>query len=102
MRLLPLITVLTASFCTLPAFASPELAQKKNCTACHAADKKLVGPSFKDIAAKYGGQAGAINVLAQKVVKGGAGVWGPVPMPANTQVSDADAKQLVQWIMTLK
>ncbi len=102
MRLLPLITVLTASLCTLPAWANPELAHRKNCTACHAVDKKLVGPAFKDIAAKYAGQPDAVGGLAQKVVKGGAGVWGPVPMPANTQVSEADAKQLVQWIMTLK
>lgn len=106
MRLLPLIavftTAVTTSVCTLPAFASPDLAQKKNCTACHAVDKKVVGPAFKDVAAKYAGQADAANGLAQKIVKGGAGVWGPVPMPANTQVSDAEAKQLVQWIMTLK
>ena len=102
MKLLPLITVLSASFCTLSAWANPELAHRKNCTACHAVDKKVVGPAFKDIAAKYAGQPDAVGGLAQKVVKGGAGVWGPVPMPANTQVSEADAKQLVQWIMTLK
>jgi cytochrome c len=85
-----------------PAFANAELAQKKNCMACHAVDKKVLGPSYKDVAAKYAGQKDAVDKLSAKVVKGGAGVWGAVPMPANPQVSDAEAKQLVQWIMTLK
>ena len=85
-----------------PVFASQDLAQKKNCMACHAVDKKLVGPSYKDVAAKYAGQKDAVDKLAQKVVKGGAGVWGQVPMPANTQVSDAEAKQIVSWILSLK
>lgn len=85
-----------------PAFASPELAAKKNCMACHAVDKKLVGPSYKDVSAKYAGQKTAVDTLAQKVIKGGSGVWGPVPMPANAQVSDAEAKELVRWILTLK
>jgi cytochrome c len=85
-----------------PAFANPELAQKKNCLACHAVDKKVLGPAYKDVAAKYAGQKDAVDKLSQKVLKGGAGVWGPVPMPANTQVSEAEAKQLVQWILTLK
>jgi cytochrome c len=85
-----------------PALASPELANKKNCMACHATDKKLVGPSFKDVAAKYAAQKDAVDVLSQKVIKGGSGVWGPVPMPANAQVSDAEAKELVRWILTIK
>jgi len=85
-----------------PARAQADLAQKKNCMACHAVDKKLVGPSYKDVAAKYTGQNDAVDKLAAKVVKGGAGVWGAVPMPANPQVTDAEAKQLVQWIMTIK
>jgi cytochrome c len=85
-----------------PAFANPDLAQKKNCMACHAIDKKVVGPAYKDVAAKYAGQKDALDKLSKKVVTGGAGVWGPVPMPANTQVNDAEAKQLVQWILTLK
>ena len=79
-----------------------DLAQKKNCMACHALDKKLVGPSYKDVAAKYAGQKDAVDKLAAKVIKGGSGVWGPVPMPANAQVSEADAKTLVQWILTQK
>ncbi|HEX7440898.1 MAG TPA: c-type cytochrome [Caldimonas sp.] len=84
------------------AFAQADLAQKKNCMACHAIDKKVVGPAYKDVAAKYAGQKDATDKLAQKVVKGGSGVWGAVPMPANAQVTDAEAKQLVQWILTLK
>lgn len=85
-----------------PAFANADLAQKKNCMACHAVDKKVVGPSYQDVAAKYAGQKDAVDKLSQKVIKGGAGVWGPVPMPANTAVSDAEAKQLVTWILSLK
>jgi len=82
-----------------PALADMTLATTKNCMACHAVDKKLVGPSYKDIATKYAGQADAVDKLAAKVVKGGSGVWGPVPMPANTQINDADAKKLVAWIL---
>ncbi len=86
-----------------PVLANADLAQKKNCMACHATDKKLVGPSFKDVAAKYAGQGPeVVETLAAKVQKGGAGVWGPVPMPANPQVSAAEAKQLVEWIRTVK
>ena len=85
-----------------PAFASAELAKQKNCLACHAVDKKLVGPSYKDVAAKYAGQKSAEDKLVQKVMKGGAGAWGPVPMPANPQVSEADAKTLVKWVLSQK
>jgi cytochrome c len=85
-----------------PAFAQLDLAQKKNCMACHAIDKKVVGPAYKDVAAKYAGQKDAADKLADKIMKGGSGVWGPVPMPANTQVSAAEAKQLAQWVLTLK
>jgi cytochrome c len=91
-----------ALFASSAALANPDLAQKKNCMACHAVDKKVVGPAYKDVAAKYAGQKDAIDKLAQKVMKGGAGVWGPVPMPANPQVSEAEAKQLVQWVLSLK
>ena len=82
-----------------PALADMALATTKNCMACHAVDKKLVGPSYKDIATKYAGQADAVDKLSGKVVKGGSGVWGPVPMPANSQINDADAKKLVAWIL---
>ena len=96
------LSVLIIALAAGPAFANADLAQKKNCMACHAIDKKLVGPAYKDVAAKYAGQKDAVDKLAAKVVKGGAGVWGAVPMPANPQVTDAEAKQLVQWIMTQK
>lgn len=84
------------------ASAQMELAQKKNCLACHQIDKKVVGPSYKDVAAKYAGQADAVDKLTVKVLKGGSGVWGSMLMPANPQVTEAEAKQLVQWILTLK
>ena len=94
------IAVLATVFAvSTPALADMALATTKNCMACHAVDKKLVGPSYKDIATKYAGQADAVDKLASKVVKGGSGVWGPVPMPANAQINDADAKKLVTWIL---
>jgi cytochrome c len=91
-----------ASLCCLPALASADLAQKKNCMACHATDKKLIGPGYKEVAAKYAGQKDAADKLAQKIVKGGSGVWGQVPMPANPQVTDAEAKQLAAWVLSVK
>ncbi|MCS4293526.1 MAG: c-type cytochrome [Comamonas sp.] len=97
-----LIATALALSASAPAWADQALAQSKNCMACHSVDKKVVGPAFKDIGAKFAGQPGAANVLAQKIIKGSAGVWGPVPMPANTQVSEADAKKLADWVLTLK
>lgn len=85
-----------------PAFASADLAQKKSCMACHALDKKLVGPSYKDVAAKYAGQKDAAAKLADKIQKGGAGVWGQIPMPANPTVTADEAKQLAAWVLTIK
>jgi cytochrome c len=102
MKFTPALLLALATVASAPAFANADLAQKKNCMACHAVDKKVVGPGYKEVAVKYAGQKDAVDKLAQKVIKGGAGVWGPVPMPANAQVSEAEAKQLVQWIMTLK
>ena len=86
----------------LPAYAQDELAKKHNCFACHAVDKKLVGPSYKDVAAKYGKDPQAEQKLFQKVKNGGQGVWGQVPMPPNTQVPDADIHSLVKWILSQK
>ena len=94
--------IVTACMLSASAFANPELAQKKNCMACHSIDQKVIGPAYKDVAAKYAGQADVVAKLTQKVMKGGSGVWGAVPMPANPQVNEAEAKQLVQWILTLK
>jgi cytochrome c len=98
----PLFALAIATIVASPAFASPELAQKKNCLACHATDKKVVGPSYKDVAAKYAGQKDAADKLAEKIMKGSSGVWGQVPMPANPQVSAAEAKQLAAWVLTQK
>ena len=82
---------------------SPEdLLKKSGCTACHSNDKKVVGPAYKDVAAKYKGDAGAVAKLADKVKKGGQGVWGPVPMPPNPAVADADVKSMVAYILALK
>lgn len=99
-RIFAAIAALAASFAvSTPVLADMALATSKNCMACHAVEKKLVGPSYKDIATKYAGQADALDKLAGKVIKGGAGAWGPVPMPANAQINDADAKKLVAWIL---
>ena len=92
---------LSATLAT-PALADLQLAQSKNCMACHAVDKKVIGPSFKDEAPKYKDTKGAVDLLAGKIVKGGSGVWGPIPMPANTQVNEADAKKLAGWILQTK
>jgi len=96
------LPVLILAIAAVPAFANQQLAQQKNCMACHAIDKKLVGPAYKDVAAKYAGQKDAVDKLAQKVMKGGAGTWGAVPMPANPQVNEAEAKTLVQWVLQQK
>jgi len=93
---------LAALAAAAPACANPELARQKLCLGCHAIDKKQVGPAFKDIAARYAGQKDAPSRLAEKVLKGGSGAWGPVPMPANPKVTADEAKQLVTWILTLK
>lgn len=87
---------------TAPAMADEALAKSKNCLACHAVDKKLVGPAYKEVAAKYAGNAKAADMLAAKIMKGGSGVWGAVPMPANPQVNEAEAKKLAAWVLSLK
>jgi cytochrome c len=86
-----------------PAYADEageKMLKDKGCTACHANDKKLVGPAYKEVAKKYKGDAGAAGKLAEKVIKGGQGVWGPVPMPPN-KVSDDDAKKMVATILAM-
>ena len=84
------------------AIASEELAKSKNCLTCHAADKKIVGPSFKDITAKRGADKGADAALAKKIKGGSQGEWGQVPMPANATVSDAEAATLAKWVLSIK
>ncbi|MBA4176544.1 MAG: cytochrome C [Leptothrix sp. (in: Bacteria)] len=83
----------------LPAHANLALAQKNACTACHAADKKILGPAYQDVAKKYAGQKDAVDAVAASIKAGGAGKWGPVPMPAQAALSDADAKTLAAWIL---
>jgi cytochrome c len=85
-----------------PAFADLALAMSKNCMSCHAVERKVLGPSFKDVAAKYKDDKNAADTLTNKIRKGGSGVWGPVPMPANNQVSEADAKKLAAWVLSTK
>ena len=97
-----MVLVVLASAASSSAFAQADLAKSKNCMACHAIGSKLVGPAFKDVAAKYAGQKDAEGKLAAKVIKGGSGAWGPVPMPANPQVSDAEAHALVKWVLAQK
>ena len=82
------------------AVASPELAKSKNCMGCHAVDRKMVGPAYKDVAAKYKGDKKAADALAATIKAGGSGKWGPVPMPPNT-VTDDEAKKLAQWVLSL-
>lgn len=92
------------AFAAIPAQAADEtaLAQKSGCLACHAVDKKVVGPSYKEVANKYRGDKAAEAKLEKKVKEGGVGVWGQIPMPPNTQVADADIKKLVAWVLSLK
>ena len=94
-----LVAVASVTALATPARASEVLAKKHNCLACHTLDKKSVGPAYKEIAKKYKGQAGIEAKLADKVKKGGQGVWGPVPMPPNAAMSDADIKTLVDWLL---
>jgi len=82
--------------------ASPELANSKVCMGCHAVDRKLIGPSFKDVAARYAGQPEAAARLAEKMIKGSAGAWGAVPMPANPKVTPDEARQLTAWVLSFK
>ena len=97
-----LFALIAAASVSAPAFADQALAQSKNCMACHSMDKKMVGPSYKDIAKKYAGDASAAAKLADKIIKGGSGSFGPVPMPANPQVSADEAKKLTTWILAAK
>lgn len=94
-----LAATLAACVLSSPARANEDLAKKYQCLACHQMDKKLVGPAYKDVAKKYKGQADAAVKLAERIKKGSTGVWGPVPMPANDKVPDADIKTLAEWVM---
>lgn len=97
-----LSTALVAGTASTGAMAQADLAKAKNCMTCHAVATKLVGPAYKDVAAKYAGQKDAEDKLVAKVLKGGSGSWGAVPMPANPQVSEAEAHTLVKWVLSQK
>jgi len=96
-----LLPLLVWSTWVAPAWANKDLAKAKNCLSCHEIDRKVVGPAYKDIATKYAGQ-NAVSKLTTKVMKGGSGAWGVIPMPANPQVSQAEAETLVKWVLSLK
>lgn len=97
-----LVCVAVSALASGAAMANADLAKAKNCLACHSVANKVVGPAFKDVAAKYASQKDAETKLTQKVIKGGSGVWGAVPMPANSQVNEAEARTLVKWILSVK
>ena len=97
-----LFTALVLATVSAPVLADQALATSKNCLACHGVANKVVGPAFKDVAAKYASDKGAADMLATKIQKGGGGNWGAIPMPANPQVNDAEAKKLTSWILSLK
>ncbi|MYM73260.1 c-type cytochrome [Duganella sp. FT109W] len=96
--------VLASAFASQVAMADAglDLAKAKNCMACHAVANKVVGPAYKDVAAKYAGQKDAEAKLVTKVMKGGSGTWGAIPMPANPQINEAEAHTLVKWVLSQK
>ena len=101
------LAAVVLTVCAVPAAAqtaspsSPEaLARARNCMSCHAVERVLLGPSFEQIGRRYAGRANAVDEMARKIVAGGAGDWGRVPMPANTQVTPQEARLLAQWILT--
>ena len=101
--LLLIATLVAGSAISAEAMANEQLAKSKNCMACHSVDAKIVGPAFKEVAKKYNGQKDAEAKLTQKVLNGGSGVWGAVAMPANKgQVTEAEARELVKWVLSLK
>jgi cytochrome c len=103
MKAIPALSLAVAlAFASGAAMAQPDLAKAKNCLACHSVDKKLIGPAYKDVAAKYANDKDAEARLIKHVREGSKGVWGAIPMPPNPQVSEAEAKSLVDWVLSLK
>ena len=102
------LTLAAAALVAAPAYAALDKAQaeamlkKDGCAACHSVDKKIVGPAYVDVAAKYRNDKNAQAALEKKVKEGGVGVWGQIPMPPNAQVPAGDIKELVAWILALK
>ncbi|HOB46220.1 MAG TPA: c-type cytochrome [Zoogloea sp.] len=104
MKLVPLLGAFALGvMVAAPAVASEEIIKKARCVACHAVDQKRIGPAYKEVAAKYKGQADAVAVLTAKVRAGGSGVWGQIPMTPNgpDKISDADLKTAIEWILKL-
>ena len=95
---IPIVLMTAMASASLPALANLELAQKNACTACHTVDKKVLGPSYQDVAKKYAGQKDAVAQLSESIRKGGSGKWGAIPMPAQPALSDADLKTLATWV----
>ena len=94
--------IISLALIATPALADQALLKKNNCMACHAEDKNMLGPSYKDVANRYRGLSDAADKLAKKIRAGGSGVWGPIPMPANPQVSETDAKIMANFILNTK
>lgn len=97
----PLATAVCAVLLTTStAFASPELAKSKNCVACHSIERKMIGPAYKAVAERYAKDESATKTLSERVIKGGGGNWGPMPMPPQPSVSPEEAERLVKWILS--
>ena len=101
-RKIAFLFLLTSAFFASPSWADMALANSKNCMSCHHSDRKVVGPAMKEIAKRYANEPLALASLTTKIQKGGAGVWGVVPMPANPQVSEAEAQKLAAWVLSLR
>jgi len=102
MKAVHIALMVAAGLCvSSQVMADEALAKAKNCMSCHAIDKRLVGPAYKDVAAKYKGDAGAVDKLASKIKAGGKGVWGEIPMPPNNVTPD-EAKKLATWVLSQK
>ena len=101
-RKIAFLFLLTIAFFASPSWADMALANAKNCMSCHHSDRKVVGPAMKEIAKRYANEPLALASLTTKIQKGGAGVWGVVPMPANPQVSEAEAQKLAAWVLSLR
>lgn len=100
MRIVIPVVALLAALGAMPAQANLQLAQKNGCTACHATDKKVIGPAYHEVAKKYAGNKDAAAQLTDSIRKGGSGKWGPVPMPAQPALSEGDAKTLAEWVLS--
>jgi cytochrome c len=101
-RKIAFLFLLASAFLASSSWADMALANSKNCMSCHHSDRKVVGPAMKEIAKRYANEPLALASLTTKIQKGGAGVWGVVPMPANPQVSEAEAQKLAAWVLSLR